>query len=918
MESVTLHVSGMSCNHCSERIHKALSSIDGVTHVDVSLEENSAKIEFDPSLVSIEMLEDAVLTAGYSIENAEILENTNTSEPEKEPSKSEDKKSHETKKEISFDISGMTCAACTQRIEKGLLNMEGVKEASVNLASEKASVNFDENETTLQEMQQTVEELGYGVRKDTITFNVEGMTCSSCASNIERALLKQEGVFGASVNFSLGKAEATYDGSVVKPAELIRAIENIGYKATIASDIVIEDTEKDLRETEIRTQRFNLITAFALTLPLMLGAMQNMLRIDALVPDILANDIVQFALATLALAFPGRQFFTGAFKGLRHGSADMNLLVAAGTGAAYIASTAATLFDLGAGYEQKYFDSAAMLITFILFGRYLEAKSRGKTSDAIRKLMGLQAKTARIIVDGQAKEVPVEEVKAGDIVEIRPGEKIPVDGVITEGSSAVDESMITGESIPIEKSIDAVVIGATLNKTGSFRFRATKVGAETALSQIIKLVERAQTSKAPIQRLADVVAGHFILIVMSLALVSFFFWYFIGYWRFDVITLTGVSSPFLFALLTAITVLVISCPCALGLATPVAIIVGTGMGAERGILIKSGESLENTPKVDTVVFDKTGTLTTGKPRLTDVMAFSGIDEKQVLEMAASVESLSEHPLAEAIVNGAREKNVEVQKVERFESYSGKGVGGIWNNKEVIIGTRRFMSEKSIEIAEVESSIDALESEGKTVMLLAIENEIKGILAVADTLKNEVPDAVSSLRDMGIEVTMITGDNSRTANAIAKKGGIDRVLAEVLPADKAAEIKRLQEEGKKVAMVGDGINDAPALAQADVGIAMGAGVDVAVESADIVLIKNDVNDIVNALSLSKLTMRKIKQNLFWAFGYNTIGIPIAAGILFPFVERVLISPALAAAFMAMSSVSVMTNSLLMKRNKLRGR
>ncbi|MBP2029564.1 Cu+-exporting ATPase [Methanohalophilus levihalophilus] len=915
METVILHISGMSCKHCSDRIQKALSSLKGVKKADVSLEKNTAEVEFASTLVSVEMLEQAVQNAGYSVEDKEIAIATET---ENQPPKSESNNQPEAKKEISFDISGMTCSACVQRIEKGLLKMEGVKGAAVNFASEKASVNFDESQTSLQEMRKTVEKLGYGVRHDTVTFNIEGMTCSSCANNIERALLKQEGVIEATVNFSIGKAEATYDGSIVKPADLIRAIENIGYKATIASDVVIEDSEKDLREKEIRSQRINLITALILTFPLMLGAMQNMLRIDFLVPDIFANDIVQFSLATLALAFPGRQFFTGAFKGLRHGSADMNLLVAAGTGAAYIASTAATLFDLGAGYEQKYFDSAAMLITFILFGRYLEAKSRGKTSDAIRKLMGLQAKTARIIVDGEAKEVPVEEVQAGDIVEIRPGEKIPVDGVIVEGSSAVDESMITGESIPVEKVIDDVVIGATLNKTGSFQFRATKVGAETALSQIIKLVERAQTSKAPIQRLADVVAGHFILVVMSLALVSFFFWYFIGYWRFDVSTLTGVSSPFLFALLTAITVLVISCPCALGLATPVAIIVGTGMGAERGILIKSGESLEDTPKVDTIVFDKTGTLTTGKPKLTDVKPFSGIERRELLEAAASVENLSEHPLAEAIVNGAKEEKVSFEKVENFMAYSGRGVGGTWKGKEVLIGTRRFMDEKSIGITEVESSIDALENEGKTVMILAIENEIKGILAVADTLKEEVPEAVRSLTGMGIETVMLTGDNSKTANAIAKMGGIKRVLAEVLPADKAAEIKRLQEEGKKVAMVGDGINDAPALAQADVGIAMGAGVDVAVESADIVLIKNDVNDILNALSLSKLTMRKIKQNLFWAFGYNTIGIPIAAGILFPFVERVLISPAIAAAFMAMSSVSVMTNSLLMKRNKLRGR
>jgi Cu+-exporting ATPase len=643
--------------------------------------------------------------------------------------------------------------------------------------------------------------------------------------------------------------------------------------------------------------------------------MQGLLRIDPYVPDILANNIVQFTLATLTLIFPGRQFFTGAFRGLQHGSADMNLLVASGTGAAYIASTGAAFLNLGAGYEHTYFDSAAMLITFILFGRYLEAKSRGKTSEAIRKLMGLRAKTARIIVDGEEKEIPVEEVKPGDIIVIKPGEKIPVDGEVIEGDSAVDESMITGESIPVEKSTGDTVIGATINRTGSFRFKATKVGADTALSQIIKLVERAQTSKAPIQRLADIVAGYFIVIVMSIALLAFFFWFFIGYATFNVAEFTGVASPFLFALLIAITVLVISCPCALGLATPVAIIVGTGMGAENGILIRDGESLETTPKVNTVVFDKTGTLTIGKPFLTDVATTGNYGENYLLQAAASVEKLSEHPLAEAIVEGAKSRKLQLKNISGFESLSGKGVAGEWDNHSVIIGTTRLMEEKAIDPGDVASYSNKFEDEGKTAILVAIDGTIAGVLAVADVLKEEAPSVISRLQEIGLEVAMITGDNSKTAQAIARQAGIDTVLAEVLPGDKAAEVEKLQKQGKRVAMVGDGINDAPALSQADVGIAMGAGVDVAIESADIVLIKNDVKDILKALNLSKLTMKKIKQNLFWAFGYNTLGIPIAAGVLFPVFGQTLITPAMAAAFMALSSVSVMTNSLLMKRKKV---
>jgi P-type Cu+ transporter len=557
-----------------------------------------------------------------------------------------------------------------------------------------------------------------------------------------------------------------------------------------------------------------------------------------------------------------------------------------------------------------------MLITFITFGRYLEAKARGRTSEAIRKLIGLQARTARVIRNDEEIEVAVEDVATGDIVVVRPGEKLPVDGVVVEGTSSIDESMITGESIPVEKNAGDTVIGATVNATGSFKFKATKVGADTALAQIIKLVEDAQTSKAPIQRVADFVAGRFIVAVIAIAVISFMFWLFIGYGLYDVAQYSVISSPFLFSLLIGITVLVISCPCAVGLATPVAIMVGTGKGAENGILIKGGEALEVTRKIGTIVFDKTGTLTEGKPVLTDVMTFGGHSRDEVLSLAATAEKGSEHPLGEAIVNGAVDGNVDILDTTTFDSIPGHGVTATIDGRKVLLGTRKLMADNNVDVSGISDALEELERQGKTAMLVSADGSAIGIVAVADTLKENSVQAVSKLRDMGIEVVMMTGDNSRTASAIASEAGIDRVLSEVLPEDKAAEVKKLQKENKIVAMVGDGINDAPALTQADVGIAMGAGTDVAMESAQIVLIRNDLLDVVASLKLSRLTMRKIKQNLFWAFGYNSLGIPIAAGILYPVFHQVLVTPAMAAAFMAMSSVSVVTNSLLMKRSRIK--
>ncbi|MBU4339713.1 MAG: copper-translocating P-type ATPase, partial [Euryarchaeota archaeon] len=777
-----------------------------------------------------------------------------------------------------------------------------VKSVDVSLENKSATVEFDDSVTNLNAIKQAVNDAGYDVGEKTIskpatkqksgaftttTLKISGMTCAACAQNIEKVLKKLKGVESVAVNFSLAKAQVEYDPSLVSVADMISAIEGIGYTASRKVDKKeSEDRERKAREDEIKKQRINLIIAVALGIPISFGDMANAFpNLLWFVPSFLTNDKLLFVLTTVVMIFPGRQFFVGTYKGLKHGVTDMNLLIATGTGAAYAVSVAATFLDLGPGYMHTYYDTAALLITFIVLGRYLEATTKGKTSEAIRKLMGLQAKTARIIVDGVEKEVPVEDVAAGDIVVMRPGEKLPVDGVVTEGVSAVDESMITGESIPVEKNPGDTVIGATINKSGSFRFRATKVGSDTALAQIIELVENAQTSKAPIQKIADVVAGHFILAVHVISLLAFFFWFFIGFEIFDVAGSAAFAdvSPFLFSLLISITVLVISCPCAVGLATPAATMVGTGKGAENGILIKGGEPLEMAHKLNTIVFDKTGTLTRGEPVLTDVISTASHTEEDVLRMAA---------------------------------IAGHGVEAGFDGKRILLGTRKLMADNKIDVTHLNASMEKMENDGKTAMLIGVDKEAIGIVAVADTLKEHSKDAVDRLHKMGIEVVMITGDNARTASAIAKQVGIDRVLAEVLPEDKASEIKKLQAEGKIVAMVGDGINDAPALTQSDVGIAMGAGTDVAMESAGIVLIKNDLLDVVASIRLSRLTMNKIKQNLFWAFGYNSIGIPLAAGILYPFYHTIIITPALAAAFMAMSSVSVTANSLLMKRSRIK--
>ncbi len=920
MEDVSIKIKGMMCGHCEKTVNEAAKGVKGVTKASSDFKKGEAKVSFDSSVTDLETIKKAIADAGYEV----MDEGEACPLPVKSRVARTDVDVKETGiKKTSIKITGMTCASCAQNIEKALNKLDGVVKASVNFSFEKAAVEYDSSKISPAELENTITSLGYGVARNEVTLKVGMMHCASCALNIETALKKTPGIISANVSFPLERAKIAYDPELVSVRDMIRVIESVGYTASEKLGKSDADREQRAREEEIKRQRINFIIALVLAIPISLGDMGRNLG-WSFVPGILKNDYILFFLATIVMLFPGRQFFEGTYKGLKHGMTDMNLLIATGTGAAYIISVAATFqnilnLDLGEAYKHTYYDTAALLIMFIVLGRYLEALTKGKTSEAIRKLMGLAAKTARIMVNGEEKEIPVEDVKVNDVVVVRPGEKIPVDGRVIEGLTAVDESMLTGESIPVEKSAGSEVIGATMNKTGTIKFRATKVGSDTALAQIIRLVEDAQTQKAPIQKLADIVAGHFILAVHVLALLTFFFWFFIGYERFNVPATfgMGMTSPFLFSLLISITVLIISCPCAVGLATPIAIMVGTGKGAENGILIKGGEVLEKAQKLDTIVFDKTGTLTKGEPSLTDVIAITG-NQNEVLKLAAIAEKGSEHPLGEAILKGAKARGIDVPDAESFNAIPGRGVEVKYNGKRVLIGTRKLMAENGMDVTPLSGRLEELERNGKTAMLVAQDNELAGIIAVADTLKESSRDAVSELHRMGFTVAMITGDNSRTAEAIAKQVGIDRVLSEVLPEDKASEIKKLQAEGQKVAMVGDGINDAPALTQSDVGIAIGSGTDVAIESAQIVLIKNDVRDVAKAITLSKLTLNKIKQNLFWAFFYNSVGIPIAMGILYPFTSPpYLINPALAAAAMAASSVTVTMNTLLMKRIKFQG-
>jgi len=798
-------------------------------------------------------------------------------------------------KQFSIPVKGMTCASCASRIEKGVAAVPGVTSASVNFAMSRLTAEYDETQVDVSEIMEKVGQLGYEAALDKWEFTLTGMTCAACAARIEKGVAKVTGVMTANVNFAMAKLTVEV-GAGISERDIIVAVEKVGYGASLAQTQTSDsaDREKAAREAEVNEQKKLFIVSALFSLPLAFYMLAEVLMLEAYVPRLIFNPYFQLIMATPVQFYAGYQFYRDAFVALRHGSANMAVLVAMGTSAAYFFSLYHTLTAVG----MVYYETSAIIITLVILGRMLEAVAKGRTSEAIKKLIGLQAKTALVVRGDAEVTIPIEEVMVGDIVIVRPGEKVPVDGVIVEGNSAIDESMLTGESIPVDKKAGDKVIGATINKYGVFKFEATKVGRDTMLAQIVKVVEDAQGSKAPIQRLADIISGYFVPVVIVIAVLTFVVWYFF-------VRPGDIAA----AILTATAVLVIACPCALGLATPTSIMVGTGRGAENGILFKGGEHLEKAHQVNAIILDKTGTITKGQPELTDVITvYDKMTESEILTLVAVAEKGSEHPLAQAIVNGAQARGLALTApVSDFTAVPGAGVVAAVAGKRMAIGTRRLMQEHHITFDKYIEQVEELESDGKTVMFAAIDGELAALIAVADTVKEHSQEAIAALQAMGIEVWMITGDNRRTAEAIAKQVGVDHVLAEVLPEHKAEQVKTLQAEGKVVAMAGDGINDAPALAMADVGVAMGTGTDVAMEAGDITLMRGDLRGIVSAITLSRATMKNIKQNLFWALVYNIVGIPIAAlGML---------SPVIAGAAMAFSSVSVVTNALRLRRVKL---
>ncbi|QLG42589.1 copper-translocating P-type ATPase [Paenibacillus sp. E222] len=812
-----------------------------------------------------------------------------------------------------MQITGMTCAACSTRIEKGLSRMEGVNQANVNLAIEQATVSYDPKTTNINALRDKVEALGYGTVTESVDLDITGMTCAACSARIEKGLSRLPGVSRANVNLALETGHVEFAAGALKASDITAKIKQLGYGAELQQ--TQEDTQS-VRERELQRKKWKWMISALLSLPLLWAMVGHFSFTSWIwVPDLFMNPWFQLVLAAPVQFVIGWQFYVGAYKALRNGSANMDVLVALGTSAAFFYSlyltlisgnAASTMMDHGgAGMAaaamptvELYYETSAILITLILLGKWFEAVAKGRSSQAIKSLIELAPREARVIRDGQEVIVPSAYVVVGDLVLVKPGDSIPVDGIVEEGQSSVDESMLSGESLPVDKKPGDTVTGATLNKNGVLRLRATRVGSDTALSQIIKVVEQAQGSKAPIQRIADVISGIFVPIVVGIAAVTFLIWY-----------LFASPGDFAGSLEKAIAVLVIACPCALGLATPTSIMAGSGRAAEYGVLFKGGEHLESAQQIQTVVLDKTGTVTQGKPVLTDVVTAPEWSEAELLQRVGAAEQSSEHPLAEAIVEGIRAKGLELTQSEQFENIPGYGVRARVQGQEVLVGTRRLLTDAKVNVSEeTMQQMNNLEEQGRTAMLVAVDGQWAGVVAVADTIKDTSREAIQRLHAMGIDVIMITGDNERTARAVAEQAGINKVLAEVLPEGKAAEVKKLQESGLKVAMVGDGINDAPALATADIGMAIGTGTDVAMEAADITLMRGDLNSIADAIEMSRRTMGNIKQNLFWALGYNVIGIPIAAvGFLAPW---------LAGAAMAFSSVSVVLNSLRLQRMKLK--
>ncbi|GAA0499511.1 heavy metal translocating P-type ATPase [Salinibacillus aidingensis] len=787
----------------------------------------------------------------------------------------------------TLGVTGMTCAACSNRIEKVLNKMDGV-DAQVNLTTEKASIDYDPSTASVDDISEKIEKLGYGVQTEKAELDVMGMTCAACSNRIEKVLNKQKGVKQASVNLATESATIEYTPGFIEENDFIGKIQKLGYDAKVKAD---QEGKQSQKEKQLKQMKTRLLVSALLSAPLLVTMLVHLFGAD--IPDIFMNPWFQFALATPVQFIIGWQFYVGAYKNLRNGSANMDVLVALGTSAAYFYSLYEGLKTIGnsAYTPHLYFETSAILITLILFGKYLETNAKSKTTVALSKLLNLQAKQGRVIRDGEEVMIPVEEVTVGDRLMVKPGEKIPVDGTIVKGRTSVDESMITGESIPVEKEANAEVIGSTMNKNGTIEMEATKVDKDTALASIVKVVEDAQGSKAPIQRLADVISGYFVPIVVGIAALTFIVWiFFVSPGNFEA------------SLVAAIAVLVIACPCALGLATPTSIMVGTGKAAENGILFKGGEHLERTHDLDAIILDKTGTITKGKPEVTD---FTG--DEETLRLLASAEKGSEHPLAEAIVSYATEQEIRLLDTDDFNAIPGRGIKAVVSGKTILVGTRTLMEENEVRVENAEQQLVDYENNGKTAMLIAVDGEYRGIVAVADTVKETAIEAIKELKELGLKVIMLTGDNKRTAESIADQVGIDQVIAQVLPEEKANQVKQIQLQGNKVAMVGDGINDAPALAVADIGIAIGTGTEVAIEAADVTILGGELLLIPKAIKMSKATIKNIRQNLFWALAYNSAGIPVAAlGLLAPWI---------AGGAMALSSVSVVSNSLRLKRVKI---
>jgi Cu+-exporting ATPase len=810
----------------------------------------------------------------------------------------------------SIKINGMSCANCAANIEKALSKLPGVRNAAVNFASEKAIIEYAPDEIKASAIIDAIAGLGFKPVTVKSSFAVNGMSCASCVARVEKAIINVPGVVSASVNLANGQAMVSYLEDVPLSA-IKQAVQDNGFETGNVKAAVEDVIDTVNRET--KKLRNSLIIAAILGVAVF---------VLGFLPSFAAKPYLLWALATPVQFWAGLRFYKGAWSALKHKTADMNTLVAVGTSAAYLYSVAAVLFPSafisGVIDANLYFDTSAMIIVLILLGRFLEARAKGRTSAAIKKLIGLKPKMASVIRGGEEQQIAVDDVVIGDTIIVRPGESIPVDGVIREGFSTIDESIITGESIPVDKKAGDEVIGASINRTGSFRFEAMRVGANTTLARIIKLVEEAQGSKAPIQRLADVIAGYFVPIVISIAVVTFIIWYFVG-----------PDPSFTYAILNFVAVLIIACPCALGLATPTAIIVGTGKGAENGILIRDAETLEKAHRVNTVLLDKTGTLTVGQPKVTDIISMDSFAREKILQLAASVEINSEHPLGQAIVYESRQKGLEILPATGFNAIPGQGVEAIVDKRQILIGNSKLMKDRNIRLNEAEEMTIVLREKGKTVMFLAMDGYLAGLIALADSIKPGVAEAVKRLQGMGVDITMITGDNRRAAEAIARQVGIEDVLYEVLPQHKADEVRKMQQSGKIVAMVGDGINDAPALAQADIGIAIGTGTDIAMETGDITLISGELNGVAGAVDLSRKTMKTIRQNLFWAFAYNVLLIPVAAGFLYLFFgsgnvpsglyfalgQYGFLNPILAAAAMAISSLMVVSNSLRLRNYRL---